>query len=462
MSSSGKLNDAMSRCIGRDVVVAALLLSSTSCSVHNVKVLAETVDAEVTAPVSAKIKRTKKDSVHTPGCGCTGGGGGRGAVPLPSCSESHCTTQHFVYDSCDVVVRRDDKDAVASTACATDKPLELALDPQGARFATREKPDGGWSYFAGGWGGGLFRWNDGAIGLGTKEKTSPPGAPDWAKAPSALEILFQRANDSLGKIGREEERLLNEKILLNVARLDPNGLADHFAKLSKLDASSERCHVRKTAWVKLAREADAAQRKKLVGLLAPSLDLESPGREDVRDLLHYLSLVDNAELLRNVGDPARFVAKHADAAPDASAAVLDAWSRTTPGPAATFACSKLLSWSEGYVVMAGLWAIARAKLKCPAVDRVRTLACIVHEARPGELDEPMSKPAVEAKIEAADEWAYTCENVLGYIGALAAQPGEPPSGETISDRCWPRRASSTEDGDGDGASPRDARSDGSD
>lgn len=379
----------MARCWGRDVVVIGLLLCSTSCSQKKTQVLAESVDAEVSAPVSVKVARAKKDSITTAGCGCAGGGGGRGAIPLPSCQESHCSTKHFVYDTCDVVVRRDDKDATSQTPCATDKPLELAVDPEGLRFATRDKAGGGWSYFAGGWIGGLFRWSDGDLGIGTKEKTSPPGPPDWSKAPSAIAILLQR-QDELGKVDRLEDEVLREKLLTNVAKTDPAHLADNFAKLSPFDASSRSCDATSTPWVKLARAADPAQKTKLIEILARVLELDSPSKEDRRDLFHYLALVDGPALLRNVGDPARFLAKHAATAPDASAAVLDAWSRSSEGTVAagTLACSKLLAWTEAPVVMAGLFAIARAKTRCPAVDTVRTLDCTVQHEPPFDLRAP--------------------------------------------------------------------------
>lgn len=433
------------RCWGRDIVVIGLLLCSTSCSEKKTYIIAETVDAELSAPVAVKIARAKKDSVATAGCGCSGGGGGRGAVPTPSCEQSHCTTQHFVYDSCDVVVTRDGKEASSSTYCATDKPLELAVDPEGLRFATRTKAGGGWSYFAGGWIGGLFRWKDGALGLEPKESASVAGAPDWGKAPSAIAILFQHAQEDLGKLDRVEYELQRNKILTNVAKVDPAHLADNFAKLSPLDASSQSCDAKNTPWVKLA-EADPAQKTKLVEILAPVLERDSPSREDRRDLFHYLALVDGPTLLRNVGDPTLFLAKHAATAPEASAAILDAWSRSAEGhlAAGTYACSKLLAWTESPVIMAGLFAIARAKTKCPAVDKVRTLDCTVQHEQPFDLEAPIDRAVVEAKVKESDASTYTCNPIVGYVGALVAQPGPILPMQTVRDRCWPPREVSSD------------------
>lgn len=426
-----------------------LLLCSTSCSEKKTQIIAESIDAEQKAPVAVKIARQKRDSITTAGCGCAGGGGGRGAIPLPSCQESHCSTSHFVYDTCDVVVRRDDKDASSQTPCLTDKPLELAVDPDGIRFATRDKAGGGWSYFAGGWIGGLFRWSDGGLGVGTKEKTSPPGPPDWSKAPSAVTILFQHAQADLGKLDREEYEILRNKILTNVAKAEPERLADNFAKLSPLDASSQSCDAKNTPWVKLALAAPPEQKAKLVEILAPVLERDSPSKEDRRDLFHYLALVDGPTLLRNVGDPARFLAKHAATAPEASAAVLDAWSRSPEGhvAAGALSCSKLLAWTDSSVVMAGLFAIARAKTKCPAVDKVRTLDCTVQHEPPFDLEAPIDRAVVEAKVKESDASTYTCNPIVGYIGALVAQPGPVPPIQAVRDRCWPPREATTDASD---------------
>lgn len=42
-------------------------------------------------------------------------------------------------------------------------------------------------------------------------------------------------------------------------------------------------------------------------------------------------------------------------------------------------------------------------------------------------------------MKESDAATYTCNPIVGYVGALVAQPGSVPPMQTVRDRCWPPR-----------------------
>jgi hypothetical protein len=255
-SSTIRPTGRVHRPVGRDIVVVALLV--LSCAGEQVTVDETKTVAEATGKRHVVVEQHHKVTHYSAGCGCTGGGGGRGAVSLPTCERCLPADVDSVW--CTIAIAGEPRAPSASTTCAGN--LQIVADSEGQRFLVHDPRTNRSEVFVGGHERILAALMD-----GKREARTVTGV-DWSKVPSAVDLLEATYVSETRGDGWQG----GGKFALSELRaLDPQGFVARLAKLADADVHFDVCRFPSTVWMDVAGKLDDASLERLIALLPQTI-----------------------------------------------------------------------------------------------------------------------------------------------------------------------------------------------
>lgn len=153
------------------------------------------------------------------------------------------------------------------------------------------------------------------------------------------------------------------------------------------------------------------------------------------------------DVVQRTGEPSRWLAGESGTEL-VRAAVIDAWSMTSPGPAGAWSCKALATGPLAPLVEdAALLAIGRAHLKCDAVLATRSRHCPRAKQYVTDVDGARARLTED---DAVPGDALFCAPELGYVLAQVAQT------PTFDEAAWRERCFRRDAENGSAASPEPA------